>query len=81
MVSRAALQRRQTWQRVWASTRLDKGQLRASLGLCVTGRRGDTIFLGPWRLEEGSVPRAWELEPEVYPRASRGDRGELFSLR
>ncbi len=80
MVSRAALERRETWQRVWASTRLDKGQVNASLGLCVTGLRGDTIFLGPWRLEEGSVPRAWDLETNVYQRGTREPR-ELISLR
>ena len=59
---RADLSRRDVWQRVWTSVRLPKNQASGIVGLRVTGRRDDTIYISTWRVEEGCVPNDWHLD-------------------
>ncbi len=62
-VSMADIGRRGEWQRVWSSARLPKDQIRAAVALRITGFAGDVVFIGAWRLEEGSLPNDWHLNP------------------
>ncbi len=58
-LSRADLLLRDCWQRVWACTRLPKGQINAMGAIRVTGKRGDTIYTSTWRFEDGCLPNDW----------------------
>lgn len=60
---RADLTRRDCWQRVWACTRLPKGQINASAAIRVTGKAGDTIFTSTWHFEDGCLPNEWPAPP------------------
>ena len=68
--SLANLERRATWQRVWASSRVPKDKTQVAVGIRVTGFKDDTIYVGPWRLESGCVPNDWNLETDVGSHAA-----------
>ena len=55
-VGHADLRKREVWQRIFASTRLPKDQPRAAVGIRITGRKGDTIYIASWHLETGCIP-------------------------
>ena len=68
-ISRADLSVRGAWQRIWTSVRLPKAHSFAAVALRITGHEGDTLFLGTWRLESGSLPNPWHLAPPSGPDA------------
>ena len=58
-VSCIDLDRRDTWQRVWASSTLPKDQTHAVVAMRITAFDGDALYIGPWMLESGCVPNHW----------------------